>query len=1050
LASSPGSLRRRLFAHPFVARLFVGALLLDLLVVAMAGVSLMRSLDHYQTQAFVETGNLTQLIEIQLTASFDRLDRVLLEAKGEIEQGLRGAGAGHDFERLKARETFKLPELDALRWTDAQGRFFHHKTQLLPGSVSIEDRDFFKRLRDDPSAGLVFSEAQVSRVSGKKVVVLARRLNRPDGQFAGIVSASVTLAHLEKTFGALKLGSGGAISLRDSELHLVARYPVPESGELGSRQVSSDVRKALQSGRESGDFLAVSALDHVERASAYRRLAMYPFYVLVGLATEDYLAAWRVEAAKTLAAALAIVALSALFCWQVYQAWRLREQDLLALERTEGKFRTLLESAPDALVIVDAHGCIATVNKQAESLFGYPRAELLGQPIELLLPERGRVNHIPHREDYVARPHARGMGNVTNLSAVRKDRKEFPVEISLSPLETEQGLMVTAAIRDVTERQRALASLQESEERFRLLVEGVQDYAIYLLSPEGVVLNWNSAAERVKQWRAEEIVGQHCAVFWLPQDVAAGKPMQYLEAAARLGHFRTEDYRVRKDGSLFWATLDITAIYREDGSLRGFAEVTRDITERRRHEQQETARSKILDLIVAKTTLADLLEEVVAGLEQQLRGTACAVLLRDVFGTRFVVGAAPHVTPEWLQVFESAEFNQENCFGAAAVKGHRVMVPNVPDAARCNACCTSMCKQQGVGSLWLEPVQAANGDVLGILAICHLPTASPVGFELAVVEHTAQLASIAIERSRSDEELELASSVYAAIGEAIMLVDADNHIQAVNPAFTRLTGYHAREICGKSPSILSSGRQDSAFYQGMWHSLESTGRWQGEICNRHKDGSLFTEWLMITTVYDALGAVQRRIALYSDITDQKRAEEAVWRQANYDPLTGLANRRFFHDRLEIETRKAQRVGQKVALLFIDLDHFKEVNDIHGHDVGDSLLVDAARRIRNCVRETDTVARLGGDEFTVILCGNHTQQRVEAVAAALVDTLSQPFHIGTARLEIAGSVGVALFPDHAPDSGWLIKNADRAMYAAKQAGRGCYRFYTVDGAHVATT
>jgi diguanylate cyclase (GGDEF)-like protein/PAS domain S-box-containing protein len=1002
----------------------------------------MRSQAQYQAQAFVQTGNLSQLIEIQITESFDRLDRVLLEAKGEIERRLHGAGVtASDLDMLQARETFRLPELDALRMADAKGHFIDSSNLLSPSSPSIADRNFFKRLRDDTAAGLVFSEAQVSRASEKKVIVLARRLNRPNGEFAGIVSVSVTLAHLENTFEALDLGARGAVSLRDIDLHLVARYPAPAAEDLGTGQVSADLRKALKDHPDVGNYRATAAFDLVERASSYRRLSAYPFYVVVGLATDDFLATWRVEAAKTLAATIALVALSVLFCWQAYQAWKRREQDVLALARQEEKFRTLLESAPDALVIVDAQGLIATVNKQAESLFGYTRAELLGLPIELLVPEQRRPKHASQGREYIEQPHVRGMGNVKDLTAVRKDGQEFPVEISLSPLETEQGCMVTAAIRDVTERQRAYISLQESEERFRLLLEGVQDYAIYMLSAEGVVLNWNSAAERLNQWRAEEIVGQHFSLFYLPEEVAAGKPMQHLESAAQRGHYRTEEYRVRKDGSRFWASLAITAIFREDGSVRGFAKVTRDITERRRNEQQERARSKILDMIVAKCPLPDLLEQVIDGLEQQIPDTTCAVLLRDVLGTRFLVGAAPHVTQAWIQAFENTEIDEDNCFGTAIVTGKRVLIPDVAQAINGNACCINLHAQTALATIWLEPILASNGEVLGIMVVGHRRPASPGEFELVVLEHTAQLASIAIEHSRSDDALELASSVYAAIGEAIMLVDADNCIKAINPAFTRLTGYHPVEICGKSPSVLNSGHQNGAFYQSMWHSLEATGRWQGEICNRRKDGSLFTEWLMITTVFDAQGSVQRRIALFSDITDQKRAEEAVWRHANYDPLTRLPNRRLFHDRLELEIKKAERSSEKVALLFIDLDHFKKVNDLHGHDVGDALLVEAALRIQNCVRETDTVARLGGDEFTVILCGKHALQRVEEVATMIVDTLVAPFHIGPATLTISGSVGIAIYPDHAHETSSLIKQADRAMYTAKQAGRSCYRVFT---------
>ena len=1041
MTSSRPPLRQSGLPTSFLVRMATGFLALTLLLVAMATFSLLRSREQHQEQAFVQAGNLTRLLEIQLSDTFDRLDRVLLEAKAELEQRLPAAGVrGADIAMLRDRKTFKLPELDALRVADAQGHLADEDGRWVSNGPVIADRPFFRRLMSDPDAGLVFSEAQVSRASGKRVLVLARRLNQPNGEFAGIVSVSITLEHLENTLASLNLGTNGAITLRDAELRLVTRYPRPPTDGPDTNRISGDLLLALQRQPEGGSYIATTALDHMERADSYRRLAGYHFYILAGLATEDYLAPWRLEVAKTVAFVLALFGLGLLFCWRSYHAWGRRELDLQAISRKEEEFRTLLESAPDALVIVDAQGLIATVNDQAQRMFGYARAEMLGQSIEMLIPAARRARHKTALKDYVDQPHARGMGNVKDLSAVRRDGTEIPVEISLSPLTTDHGRLVMAAIRDVTERQRVIHSLRESEERFRLLVDGVQDYAIYMLSPEGVVLNWNSAAERLKQWRADEVIGRHYSLFYRPEDIAAGMPAEHLAEAARLGHQRTEGFRMRKDGSLFWASLAITAIHAEDGSLRGFAKVTRDITQRRRDEQQEMARSRLLDLIVAKHSLSELLDEVAGGLERQLHGATCALLLRDVFGTSLMVGAAPSLPATLRTALDGLEVSAQNCFGATALSKERVLVTDSSLASAVQDAGVRLLAQSDLVSVWSEPVLAANGEVLGILAVFHQHATNPDAFELGVLARTAQLASIAIERSRSDDALELASSVYAAVGEAIMLVDADNRIEAVNPAFTRLTGYTAEEICGMSPSVLGSGRQDAAFFQGMWHSLQATGHWQGEICNRRKDGSLFTEWLVISTVFDDQGKVRRRIALYSDITEQKRAEEAVWRQANYDPLTRLPNRRLFHDRLEQEVGNAQRNDEQVALFFIDLDHFKEVNDMHGHDVGDALLVDAALRIRNCVRETDTVARLGGDEFTVILGAIHSVQLVREVAAALVTTLAQPFHIGQIRLDIGGSVGIAFFPDHGHDTASLIKNADRAMYIAKREGRGCFRVH----------
>lgn len=297
------------------------------------------------------------------------------------------------------------------------------------------------------------------------------------------------------------------------------------------------------------------------------------------------------------------------------------------------------------------------------------------------------------------------------------------------------------------------------------------------------------------------------------------------------------------------------------------------------------------------------------------------------------------------------------------------------------------------------------------------------------------------ERRALEEEQKLAAMVYKNSSEAMVTTDEENRIIAINPSFTELTGYVEDEVLGKDPKILNSGRHDPEFFRAMWKDLNATGRWKGEIRNRHKDGHEIIDWLTINTIFNEDGKVHRRVALFSDITDKKKADNLIWTQANFDHLTGLPNRRLFHDRMNQEIKKTHRTQSKTALLFIDLDRFKEINDSLGHEVGDLLLVEAAARLKDCIRDYDTLARFGGDEFTVILSELRDAADIGRISTNIIERLSEPFVLIGQELFVSASIGIALYPDDATTVTDLIKRADQAMYAAKGAGRGRFNFFT---------
>lgn len=297
------------------------------------------------------------------------------------------------------------------------------------------------------------------------------------------------------------------------------------------------------------------------------------------------------------------------------------------------------------------------------------------------------------------------------------------------------------------------------------------------------------------------------------------------------------------------------------------------------------------------------------------------------------------------------------------------------------------------------------------------------------------------QKKYAEEQLTLASIVYQNSREAMMITDRNNAIIAINPAFTVLTGYSLEEVKGKNPRILHSGRHNADFYASMWTTLHQTRHWEGDVTNRKKNGELYTEWLSISAVPNSEGKIEHYVALFTDVTEERKAAETILRHANYDVLTKLPNRRLFHDRLEQAAKQSDRSGRSMALLFIDLDHFKEVNDTLGHQAGDALLVEVANRLSQQVRATDTISRMGGDEFTAILNEMTDTAHLTMILQNILNCLSAPFAIEATSVNISGSIGVILYPDDVKTTAKLIHGADAAMYASKQRGRNRYTFYS---------
>jgi len=294
-------------------------------------------------------------------------------------------------------------------------------------------------------------------------------------------------------------------------------------------------------------------------------------------------------------------------------------------------------------------------------------------------------------------------------------------------------------------------------------------------------------------------------------------------------------------------------------------------------------------------------------------------------------------------------------------------------------------------------------------------------------------------------ERNLLAEIYASSYSAVMITDAGGHITEVNAAFTRITGYSPEEIKGKNPRILSSGQHEHLFFQDMWNDIRNSGHWQGEIWNRRKDGEIYPEWLSINSVRDKAGQITNYVGMFSDISKRKEAEAQIHRLAFYDSLTQLPNRHLLMTHLPQAFSVSMRNGQHGAIMFLDLDHFKTLNDTKGHDIGDLLLIEVANRLNACVRAGDMVARLGGDEFIVVLenlSANPAEAAAQSkqVAEKIRETLDKPYQLGEYTHFTTPSIGIVLFRGNQDTIDNLLKYADTAMYQAKTAGRNTIRFY----------
>ena len=608
----------------------------------------------------------------------------------------------------------------------------------------------------------------------------------------------------------------------------------------------------------------------------------------------------------------------------------------------------------------------------------------------------------------------------------------------------------------VLEESRATKIKAEERERRLQTIFETEPECVKIVDSKGSLLEMNVAGLVMLEAASLEEAQQHSLIEFILSDYrGAFRALHRRVLEGESGKLEFEVLGLK--GTRRWLETHAAPIRDELGKVTSLLGITRDITE---HKQAELRIERLTHLYKALSEI----NQAIVRMEQQDElfplVCRCAVnfggmklawvgQLDKENGNILLVASHGDMTGylNSLAVSSHADVPEGRGATGTALRENRPVIVN----DYINDPMTASWREGAVNIGWASaaafPIQR-GGQPFAVLTVCH---AQPHAFDeeaVVLLEEMSTDISFALDnfdrestRMALEESLRLAASVYDTSSEAIMITNADNQIIAVNPAFINITGYLAEEVIGKDPSMLSSDHQDETFYQAMWHELNTTGYWKGEIWDRRKNGEIYPKWLTINTVFNEDGTIERRVAMFIDISQRREAEQLIWRQANFDALTALPNRQMFYDRLDQDMKKSHRANRPLALMFLDLDRFKEINDTLGHDMGDVLLKEAAHRLSGCVRETDTVARLGGDEFTIILNELDDLSNVERVACSILSKLAEPFHLGSKIAYVSVSIGITLYPEDATSIEALLKNADQAMYAAKNKGRNRYSYFT---------
>jgi len=530
---------------------------------------------------------------------------------------------------------------------------------------------------------------------------------------------------------------------------------------------------------------------------------------------------------------------------------------------------------------------------------------------------------------------------------------------------------------------------------------------IVYIDPEGFIIRINPYIEELLGYRDSEIVGKNIAELSHNDDMEKSYEMcqNIKNKKNRYSEAFQKRYR-KKSGQWVWVEVHLSALWANDGTLKHIVGFIQDITQR--HEAQEALVSQKNLLSIVMNSVTDLIFYKDTNQCYLGGNEAWHKYLKIPFG--HAVGKSD----EEIYDSKSAKLFRDNDRKVFASQKRLVFIEEITDSKG----------KLTIFETHKSPLVDENGVVIGLVGIAQDVT----------------------QKREQEKHQRLAQGVFENIAEGIMVTDKNQVITSVNPAFTSITGYSVKEAIGRHPSMLSSGKHKNPFYIKMWEKIDNSDYWQGEIWNCRKDGEIYPELLTISKIKDEDGEVMNYIGVFSDLTLMKQTQEKLEYIAHHDPLTMLPNRLLLEARLEHSIEWAKRDNFKIAVLFLDLDHFKEINDAFGHSLGDEVLVTIAQRLKGLIKVKDTLSRIGGDEFVIMFENYEDLMHLEKTIQAILSLFETPVLAKGHSFNITCSMGVALYPNDGHDMESLIKNADAAMYQAKESGRNTYTFYTSEITH----